>query len=311
MKIHHLRWLLALPLSIVSTFSSVPSEAGAKPDPMATTGDQSKPVEDERPRLRGDELREAIPDLKTRDSPPSVWVTPFFGGHVPYQVGVGASVDVLPLPWLHVGALYSFGISPGKEVRASHYGEALVGVAISSSSRETLLDLPTKTVFSPKSEPLAALVPSYHGFFVEGGVLTGFIGPARCVANCDPLFTTGRQLVSDDRQLFMPFGGFRYLYFYDVSSERQGFRRKALLQVYGHLFYRPFNAPDHDIVKWNGDRVDQATWGGRVGIDLPPLGSCIAELLLGAKCIQGGLALGYNPVPAFLFFEFHFSYPIY
>jgi len=276
------------------------------PAPVAT-----RPAsEDEAPRTL-DDLRVSVPDLKTRPSPPALWITPFFGMHIPYQIGVGVGVDVWATAWLRLGLLYSFGVSPSHEgAKLSHYGEGLLSLRLLHFTRETIAEV-SVTVSAMQTPTLTrVIVPAHHSWYIEGGLLSGFIGPARCVANCTDPSRTGI-LGDDSRQLVMPFGGVRYVYFHSQSSERAAFNEVTLAQVYAHLFTKPINAPAYDLFRWNGERVEQTPLGFRVGFDAPPFGGCLAKYLAGIKCAQGGLALGLNPLPQFVFFEFHVTYPIY
>jgi hypothetical protein len=289
--------------------------ASAANDPhgnLAAAGAEvAQKPEDEAPRMSTQELRQTLPDLNLRESPPSVLFAAQFGMHIPYQVlGVGLGVDLYPARWLRLGALYSFGFSPtGTDAVGSHYAEAVLGVAVFDSIADRAVELTTRAI--PYADPvtLNTFVPSSRALFVEGGALTGFFSPTRCTANCR---AEGAQktLVADDRQFVVPFVGLRYVSYYRASSEHAGFQKRSYLQIYAHAFGKALNAPDHPIYDHKGDSFDNGWFGGRVGIDTPPFSNCLADVVLHTGCAQGGLALGYTPAPGFAFFEFHISYLI-
>jgi hypothetical protein len=269
----------------------------------------AEPVDDS-PRLSPPELRKLYPDLNMRESLPALFLAPQFGMHIPYQLlGVGLGLDLYPAPWLRLSALYSFGFSPTRNgATGSSYAEAAVGVRVYGADSQTALDLTSRAI--PYADPVTvkAFVPSYHALFVEGGSMTGFFSSATCTANCDTSLGFQPELASDNHQFVLPFAGLRYVYFYQAASEHAHFRRREYLQVYVHAIGAAFNAPHHDMWAWNGERLDHNPAGARFGVELPPPRFCVADLVLGTGCAQGGFALGYSPTPGFIFFELHISY---
>jgi hypothetical protein len=289
-------------------------EARAVSDPhgiLVTTrvGSAAAP-EDETARVSVAELRQTLPDLQLRDSPPPALFALQFGMHLPYQVlGLGLDVELYPTRWLRFSGLYSFGFSPiDHDVTASHYAEAAAGVAVFDTTSDSAIDLPTRAI--PNTEPftLKTFVPRYHALFVEAGALTGFFSPARCTANCSDDLNP-KTLVPDSRQFVMPFVGLRYVSYYRAASERARLQKRSYLQVYAHLFAKAFNAPGYPIYDYKGELFAQNPVGGRVGFEAPPWGFCLASVLH-MGCAQGGMAVGYNPTPGFAFVEFHISYLI-
>jgi hypothetical protein len=300
-------------LAVVMLGLSIGRFARAASDPHGLLREQNQASAedaDDSPRLSSSELHRMLPALETDDCPPPLLLAPQFGMHIPYQVlGIGLSADLYALPWLRLSALYSFGFSPThNDVRGSNYAEAAVGVRVFGHQSQTALDLTTRAIAYAAPVTVRAFVPSSHALFVEGGAIAGFFSAAQCTANCDLAGSGEKTLVADERQLILPFAGLRYVYFYQAASQHARFRNRAYLQVYAHAIGRAFNAPDHPIFDWKGDPLDRNPIGGRIGVDLPPPHTCVADLVLHTGCAQGGLALGYSPTPGFVFFEFHISY---
>src|SRR5450432_2860780 len=237
------------------------SHAVSDPHGMLGAGQNQTPAadSDDSPRLSPAELRRLLPDLEAHDSPPPVLIAPQFGMHIPYQVlGVGLGADLYPLQWLRLSALYSFGFSPtNNDVVVSSYAEAAVGVRVFNRPSQTALDLTSRAIAYASPLTLRAFVPSSQALFVEGGAIAGFFSPARCTANCDLTGPGEKTLVADDRQLFLPFAGLRYVYFYQAASQRARFRNRAYLQVFVHAIGRAFNTPDHPIFSWKGETLDR------------------------------------------------------
>ena len=289
-------------------------EANAAGDPRGILGTAPaaphQEPEDESTRMSVAELRQTLPDLKLRESPPAALLALQFGMHVPYQVlGLGLTAEFYPTRWLRLSGLYSFGFSPiENDVTFSHFGEAALGVAVFNRISDSPLDLTSRAI--PNADPytIKTFVPRYQAVFVEGGALTGFFSPARCTANCNDELTP-KTLVAANQQLVMPFAGVRYVSYYKVSSERARFQKRNYLQLYAHVFAKAFNAPGYPIYDYKGESFANGPVGGRVGFDLPP-GLCIADLVLHTGCAQGGGAVGYSPTPGYLFLELHLSYLI-
>lgn len=88
-------------------------------------------------------------------------------------------------------------------------------------------------------------------------------------------------------------------------------RRRILFQLYGHLFLKPFNEPSEQRFFPNGSEAGPGGLGGRVGVEVPPFGRCLASLIHGIKCGTANVALGYAPYPRFVWFELGVTYPVY
>jgi hypothetical protein len=190
-------------------------------------------------------------------------------------------------------------VSVSKELTLGSYAEGSVGVAVVRVADDTILDVPVKDELSNRPQTFPVTVPTYHAMFVEGGVLTGQIVPGRCTANCDAVLNSDRNVEPVDLQLALPFAGLRYVYFFSASSVRAQFKRKNLFQLYAHLIGPPFRSIGEDLETRTGDRLERAPFGGRVGIDSPPI--CAAH------CFRVGFSVGYSPVPAGPMFEFYLS----
>jgi hypothetical protein len=285
------------------------SDPFRKPTPKSTPKVDDEAESEVRPPLRGDELRETLPDLTSYAFPPVLLLTPAFGLRSPYHVGLGLDADIHPSARLRVGATYSLGLTLFKATILNSYAELSFGVAVLRFASETVIELPVRSPFSSKVERIKVVVASYHSLFLEGGGITTFVYQARCAANCD-LLPTGATLKPDELQLVMPFGGLRYEYFYAASSERARFGHRNLFGLYAHFIGRPFNPPDHDILKWDGDRMQRASFGWRVGFDAKPL-YCDRQLFARALCTQMGVTIGQNPVPKYLIFQATLSYAVF
>jgi hypothetical protein len=255
-------------------------------------------------------VRTFMPDLKLEDSPPSTSLTAFVGSHMPYQVGLGLAIDTWISPALRFGVIYAFGGTPSnKELIASHYAEALASVRVFHVRTLAAADLPLRPMGSDEPTAIATLIPAHHSLYLEGGVLTGLIAPARCVANCD-LVTASPVLQDGPHQLVMPYGGLRYLYLKSASSVQADFRALSTIQIYAHVIVKPLNESGHDIWTWAGQRQSQLPLGFRLGFSAPPFGTCLSAETLGINCIAVGAALGVNPVPRSLLFEVHLGYSV-
>src|SRR5206468_8853173 len=101
--------------------------------------------------------------------------------------------------------------------------------------------------------------------------------------------------------LVMFFGGARYIYFYRLDSERQLLSKRGRYEVYAHLISAPVKPPRAGVQSWQGDLLERAPLGGRVGAELEPL-FCLRA------CLNAGLAVGYSPVPAQAMVDFHLSF---
>jgi hypothetical protein len=275
---------------------------------------------EEEERLDVDGLRSQLPGVEFAPGLPSLRVIPTIGGVIPYQVlGVGLTVEVVPVPWLRASAEYSFGFTLSQqEFAASHYAEALVGVRLLGVKGESAVDIPLKPPNPAWKRPpptIKAWVPSSHSLFVEGGMMTGFFSFERCPDDCvvdaqAPEPAVEVRTPPDERQLFIPMGGLRYAYAYSVTAERRNVRKRFLLEAYAHVFGPPLVAPDSARYFANGDDAGRPGVGARVGIDLPPFG-CLAELVFGAGCLRGDVSIGYAPYPRFVYFKWTAGYPFY
>ena len=87
------------------------------------------------------------------------------------------------------------------------------------------------------------------------------------------------------------------------ESDRRHARARFLLELFAHVLGPPLNAPDGPRYWPNGSSAGDPGFGGRVGISTSPMGTCIAQILVGFGCLDGGLALGYAPYPRFFLFE--------
>lgn len=218
---------------------------------------------------------------------------------------MGGTVELLPLSWLRVSALYSFGVTPQQgQVAWTSYAEALVGVRLIGVDSEAAVDVPLRkrgAGFFPNVPVVKAWVPSHHALFVEAGGLTGFTSLRLCGENCDP--DAEGEPPEEAKQLVMPMAGIRYVYGFDLKSKRKHARKRFLAEVYAHVLGPPFNAPDGPRYFPNGTSAGDAGVGGRVGVNTSPGGACIAAVVFGFGCLDGGLALGYASYPRALLFE--------
>ena len=249
----------------------------ARADPLSRPWGQQKIEESDtdEERLRGEELEQAIPDLEVQTSLPALVFYPFFSVRVPFQpLGVGAELDWNALSWLRFSLLYSFGISPGEdEMLWSHYAEAFVGLRVVGWSSESRVDIDAKRGRSAGREPIKAFLPAHHGFYLEGGAVTGFLQLRRCSAECEPEVDQG-QFDLVDLQPVMPAAGVRYVYLSRASSRARDFTRSYHLQIFAHLLFAPLNEAEFEILDRSNDPLETSAIGGRVGIDLPPFGRC-------------------------------------
>jgi len=280
---------------------------GYNPDIEAQRQEQQ--AEEDESRLRGEAIKRDIPGAEVSTDIPSFWITPAIQFRFPYQpLGIGLSLDALPAPWLRVSGLYSFGMTLGKDHGyASSYAEALIGVRIYSTVSESRVDIPRTDKPSFLNPPVIKIfIPAYHGVFVEAGAITALTALERCLHCGSDIAQT-----TDVQQVLIPVAGVRYVYAYDIESKRANLRRRMLLQLYGQVMVTPFFATKEARYFPNGASAGPPGIGGRVGIDIPPFGGCLARWLFGTGCGNGNVALGYAPYPRFFIFELQIGFPIY
>jgi hypothetical protein len=180
-----------------------------------------------------------------------------------------------------------------------------LGVRVFGATGEAAVDVPLKrrgAGLSPEIPVVKAWVPSHHALFVEAGGMTGLTSLQPCVENCDPEDPFAES-PSEQTQLVMPVAGLRYVYHFDLKSKRQHARARFLLQAYAHVLGPPLNAPEGPRYFPSDAWAGEPGVGGRIGISTSPFGACIAQILLGFGCLDGGVTLGYAPYPRFVMFE--------
>jgi hypothetical protein len=198
------------------------------------------------------------------------------------------------------------GITPSAQssIVWTSYAEATLGVRVFGVASETRVDVPLKrrgAGLFPDIPVVKAWVPSHHAVFVEAGGLTGFTSLKLCGQNCT---SDEQDLLADGTQLVMPVGGVRYVYGFDLKSKRRHARARFLFELYAQVLGPPFNAPDGERYFPNRTSAGEAGVGGKLGVRTSPFGACLAAILFGFGCLDGGLALGYAPYPRAPIFEF-------
>jgi hypothetical protein len=163
------------------------------------------------------------------------------------------------------------------DVVLGQYGEAVVGGRVWGQHSEADQDLqlshaiggygvaPPKSWRLGRSDPSEVVpvsLPSSHQLFVEGGAITGFVGLTRCLANCGSYPESPQVLESVARQLLIPFGGLRYVYYSEALMARPHVQIIRYGQVFAHVLVHAFNAPSGDTLYLNGDHAGH-----------PPVGS--------------------------------------
>jgi hypothetical protein len=263
-------------------------------------------------RLSVDELRKTLPGMEAADGLPVLRLTPGLRVDFPYQIlGVGTGVELVPTRFVRLGLAYSIGISLTREkAKVSHYGEGLLGLrlfGLDGESRTTIrLGLP-RPGLRDERPALKAWVPSYHALFVEGGMVTGFIGLEPCVDAC-PVDVP--RPATDERQLFFPVAGLRYVYFSDVRSARAKVRSRALFSLFAHAVGKPLHSPSTPRYFPNGNEAGAPGYGGRVGAEIPPFGRCLASIAWGTGCASAALTLGYAPYPRIFWADLGVLFPL-
>lgn len=267
-------------------------------------------------RVGGDELKSRVPDLRIAERTPALVVGPSLSFGTPYQIiGIGVTVDLLPVSWLRLGAAYSFGISLERsESQGSHYAEGAVGLRVVGVDDDMAVDLHPNgfpTLFRPNVTVVKAWLPARHAVFVEGGAMTGLAFLAHCTGvTCDQLSDAE---TADRQQLVMPFVGLRYTLHYRADSKRPGMTKRLWLHTYVHAIANPVEVESTDRFLSNGESAGRPGWGGRAGFRSLATGDCILHFLLGWRCIDatgfgGGLELGYAPYPRAILARFEFGY---
>lgn len=263
-------------------------------------------------RLSVDELGKVLPGMVAADGLPFLRLTPGLRVDFPYQLlGVGTGVELVPARFVRVGLAYSIGLSlVSGEGKVSHYAEGLLGFRIFGIDGESRTDIPLRDQ-SPgvgKDPPaLKTWVPSYHALFVEGGLITGFIGLETCVDGCP---VDEPPLPADTMQLLFPAAGLRYVYYSHVHSERVNVRSRTLFSLYAHAVAKPVRAPRGPRYFPNGDDAGTPGYGGRVGVEIPP-GRCLAAILWGAGCAAATVTIGYAAYPRIVWGDLGILFPLY
>jgi hypothetical protein len=305
---------------LVAAFVLVASHCPAqRPDTGGAARRKALEEEDAAERLGGDALKSRVPDLRIAERSPAIVFRPIFGVNAPYQVGgIGAALDLLPVPWLRLGVLYSFGISMERsKSQASHYAEASVGLRVLGVDQDMAVDLHPNgfpTLLRSRVPTVKAWLPARHALFVEGGAMTGLSFLAHCSgATCDELNDAE---TADRQQLVMPFAGLRYTLDYRADSKRQGMTKRFLLHVYAHALAKPLEVESADRFFTDGTSAGSPGWGGRAGVRLVGTGDCLQHVLFGWRCpevpgLGAGLELGYAPYPRGLLARLEVGYSIY
>ena len=298
-------------LLIGSAVVATASRAGAAPPDWGS--DSSEKPDDPPPKGRDSfspsppslDLGYLVSDLQAARQPNPLWITILLGGRYPWHaVGFGGTLAVYASQWLRFEATYTFGlvgvVAPFQS-RWGSYGEILAGAAVLQAPSETEMNLPLNDPNSGKRTAVQVTVPTYNTLFVEVGSITGYIEPARCQAKCDGSWYADQTLVPVGYQLVMAVGGIRYVYFFAARSERAHAERHVHVQFYAHLISGPFNPPaERRLIARNGEVVERASWGGRLGFEAPPF--C-------ADCaLRVGMSFGYNPLPAGFIFGIHVGF---
>jgi hypothetical protein len=293
---------------------SAPAAAERIANPDAESGVVREEPEDDPERLRGSDLHRELPGVEFAPGLPPIAVMPALHLHIPYQFGgFGLTLEAVPVKWLRLSALYSFGISPANnKIAWTSYAEALAGIRVFGSTAESAVDVKLKkrgAGLNPNVPIIKAWVPAHHALFVEGGGMMGFTSLEVCPDDC--VDADGNPVPSDDGYLVMPMAGLRYVFAYDARSVRRNVRARALVQVYAHLIGKPFNTPEAPRYFPSGSSAGKQGFGGRAGVAFPPLWTCLAEITLGIGCLDGNVALGYAPYPRILIFELEVGTYIY
>ena len=310
------------PLALAVALLTLVSEGRAEDDlwgpaEQRTEERQADGFEWEPEVLDSDGLRNRFPGVEILETPPSWVLTPFFTTRIPlHALALGFSADFFPLAWLRSSATYSLGFGGGidDEIALGHGGEAWIGLRLLHSASETLveLELDRTTILSRPTSAITARIPADYALFAEAGLVTNTAVLVRCLGSECPVVTDESELELDNTQIVMPAFGLRYIHLHAVRLKNPDAIRQARFQIYAHAFLEPFNPPPPGLLLWwNQEPAEYVSLGGRVGVDLPPLGQCKSGVKLFATCIQIGLAVAYYPVPKTPNFEFTLSYPFY
>lgn len=272
-------------------------------------------ADEEKGRLRGETLAFVMPRSRIAEDLPPLRFVPGFQIALPYQVlGIGTSIELVPVGWLRIGTAYAFGMSSNGVTTAwGNYGEGFLGIRVFGASSEAAADIPIrdrKPMRWRDPPAIKAWVPAHNRIFVEAGVITALLSLRHCATEeeCEQRFGTATG-PSEERQLVIPAGGLRYVHYYSIRSERTGLGRSRMFQAYLHVLIKSINAGDprsHFITRIAGGQP----LGARLGVEAHS-GFCPAQFLFATGCATYNLALGYAPYPEFLLFEFRVGYPVY
>jgi hypothetical protein len=253
------------------------------------------------PRLEGTALHEAVPDLSITSWPPPWRVTFALGQRYPFQlIGLGVSGEGYVGDSVRLSVFYSAGASvQGTTAIFTNYGHAFAGIKLFGVPDRIAADAKPHRgsgLFDhgpPEKRLLKAWLPAYHAFLLEAGALTGVIPLKRCDENCPPPFADGieSRFEWEIPYLVYPLAGVRYVFSLEAKSKAMPLiARSFLLQVFGHVIFRPFFDSGH-VLYWerNDQRVIRAVAGAEGGFSIP---------LCATSCVSLFLTAGYLPVPA-------------
>jgi hypothetical protein len=255
--------------------------------------------------VEGAALVRQVPDLVQRPWPPRPRFRGGFVARTPLiDAGLGVGFTGFPTDWLRLGVDYAIGgsLNGTKGWVISNYAEGIVSFKILGVRSSTIKDVFKVDRYGSK-EPrlvLRAALPSYHALLFEGGALTATMPMQRCVADCE-LAIGQRALEQRTRQLVYAFGGLRYLYNTNSSSNKWPLIDHAReVHAFAHLIARPLNDWEEARYYKSSYRLRRLPLGFRAGVVFPVCGRSI--------CLEYGVTFGLVPVPRALLFEFSFGY---
>ncbi len=157
--------------------NSAQIEANPAPPADPVVDDVDVFVDDAAP-LTTAQVRQTYPDVEIA-AIPGLGVGIFIGPIVPFQLfALGVSLEAYVVPRVRLNLLGTVGASyaTSRDVDASFYGEAGVGVVVARWFGETSVEIPPPlsgvTVLNARRMWRRAMMPLSHSLEVEGGILT-------------------------------------------------------------------------------------------------------------------------------------------
>ncbi len=239
--------------------------------------------------LTTDELRSRFHDLATAPLPATFHGALHLGVRMPYYlVGGSLEANYFPWSWLRLSAMVGMGATPRanpNNLFSVPAVELWTGIRLLGRHGYTEIDVPP--VVGRGDLQLRAQVPSYFGFYLEGGLAYGVFARNRCTAFCDTTDPAARELEEKRLQLWMHAVGLRFLYQRHAASKKFDGSAFRSVELFAQYFFEPVRSPEYPLYDNQGELSDAFDSGFRAGVSFP--------LCRQWRCAQLEFAAGVSP----------------